>query len=97
MGAHPPVINDEKLSRMAIDSVKEIMPESIVHNIRWYASESFSKYSTLAPSLFALVGIKNDELGSGANHHTAEFDLDEEALEFGLISMIKFTANYLKG
>ncbi len=97
MGAHPPVVNDEELSQLAIDSIKEIMPESIVQGIRWYASESFSKYSTLAPSLFALVGIKNDELGSGANHHTAEFDIDEDALECGLISMIKFTINYLKG
>ena len=47
----------------------------------WMASETFSYMCSLFPGVETFVGIKNDELGSGANHHTPEFDLDEDGLD----------------
>ena len=43
-----------------------------------------------------LRGIKNDELGSGANHHTPEFDLDEDGLTYGTAAAVSYVWNTSK-
>lgn len=91
-----PVINDENLSSIAQKSLGEILPEgAITTGDKWYASESFSRYSTIAPSLFAFLGMKNEELGTGAEHHNVNFDIDEEAMKMGVVSTVKFVNDFL--
>jgi metal-dependent amidase/aminoacylase/carboxypeptidase family protein len=76
--------------------VKEIYPDKIFEGDgKWYAAESFSQYSKLAPSIFLFVGIKNEELGSGAEHHNDRFDMDEDALSYALGAMVQFSVKYL--
>lgn len=58
----------------------------------WMASESMNMYLKLWPGVITFTGIQNDELGSGANHHTAEFDLDEQ----GMISGVAAALGYVK-
>ncbi|MCD7972191.1 MAG: amidohydrolase [Candidatus Azobacteroides sp.] len=92
-----PVINDNELTMFTRNAIQEIYPEKIVsgeENI-WYTSETFAKYRELAPTVFLLIGIKNEETGSGAEHHTSQFDLDEEALQYGVGSMVQVTVQYL--
>ncbi|MBQ8989749.1 MAG: amidohydrolase, partial [Prevotella sp.] len=60
----------------------------------WYASETFALYNQLAPTLFTLVGVENKELGTTAGHHTAAFDIDEDALQYGVGAMVDFAVNY---
>lgn len=93
--AAPPVINDEKLSAIAQLGIKEILPESLQTDVVWYASESFSQYEKLAPTCFAFVGIGNKEYGSGAEHHNEYFDLDDDALYYGVVATSKFAVDYL--
>lgn len=90
-----PVINDPEVSRIAVAGVDDILPGHLVSGVKWYASESFSRYCTIAPSCFAFLGIGNPDLGSGAEHHNICFDLDEDALKYGVAASVKFTIDYL--
>lgn len=90
-----PVINDGLLSKQQTEVLKEVYPSAIVHEITWYASESFNRYRELAPSLFAFVGIANEDFGSGAEHHNDYFDIDENALEYALVSTLLFAIHNL--
>ncbi|MDR3236563.1 MAG: amidohydrolase [Prevotellaceae bacterium] len=92
-----PVVNDRDLAALAQKAITELYPDKVVsseENI-WYASETFTKYSSVAPSLFLLVGIKNEALGSGAEHHNDRFDLDEEALQYAVGAMVQFADKFL--
>lgn len=91
-----PVINDRLLSKQQTEVLKEVYPSAIVHDITWYASESFNRYRELAPSLFAFVGMANEDFGSGAEHHNDYFDIDENALEYALVSTLLFALYNLK-
>jgi metal-dependent amidase/aminoacylase/carboxypeptidase family protein len=91
-----PVVNDAKLTQFTAEAVKEIYPDRVVADEQyiWYAAESFSKYSQLAPTVFVFPGIKNEELGSGAEHHNDQFDIDEDALQYAVGAMVQFTVKY---
>ncbi|MDR1601460.1 MAG: amidohydrolase [Tannerella sp.] len=92
-----PVINDSRLTALARESIDEIYPGKTLTTDEhiWYAAETFSKYSSLAPSVFVFPGIRNDELGSGAEHHNDRFDLDEDALAYATGGMVQFAVNFL--
>ncbi|MGN0778686.1 MAG: M20 family metallopeptidase [Aristaeellaceae bacterium] len=61
----------------------------------WMASESFSYLSAMYPSVFSFVGIRNEQLGSGANHHTPAFDLDEEGMLTGMAAAVAYAQAFL--
>jgi amidohydrolase len=91
-----PVVNDEKLSKLAKEGLTQILPEgSVVPVNRWYASESFRMYGSKYPALLAFVGVRNEEYGSGAEHHNAHFDLDEDALSVGVLATLKVATDFL--
>lgn len=76
-----PVTNDDKLAGIAMNAVREQFgEEALIKDVKWFASETFSKYSELCPTVLNFFGIKNDEFGSGAEHHNVRFDIDEAAL-----------------
>jgi amidohydrolase len=92
-----PVENDSALAKFTREAVKEIYPDKVVSGEQyiWYAAETFAKYRELAPTIFTFVGIKNDDLGSGAEHHNDRFDLDEDALQYGVGAMVQFAVKFL--
>lgn len=90
-----PVINDEKLAELAISGNEEVMPGSVVHDVIWFASESFNQYRKIAPTLFAFIGVRNEAYGSGAEHHNDQFDIDENALINGVLATTKFAVDFL--
>lgn len=95
LSAHP-VVNDEKLSESLSAGLNEILPEnSLVTGEKWFASESFSLYSNKYPSVLAFVGIANDDLGSGAEHHNSRFDIDDNVLQVGVTGAVKFAVDNL--
>lgn len=86
-----PLVNDPHYSELAYNRVKQLLPEgSMVHCPPWIATESFGLYCKKYPVVFAFIGIKNDEFGSGADHHNAFFDIDENALDIGIKSALCF-------
>lgn len=90
-----PVINDKELALQAQMSALDLFPGSLVHDVKWFASESFSRYGEVAPYVFSFVGIRNEVLGSGAEHHNEHFDMDDDALKYGIGLMTKFTLDFL--
>ena len=61
----------------------------------WMASESFSYLAAMYPSVFSFVGIRSEEAGSGANHHTPQFDLDEQGMLTGVTAAVAYARAFL--
>ena len=60
------------------------------------AAETFALTESVYPGVFAFVGIKNEELGSGGNHHTPEFDIDEKGLTAGVAAALASVLAFLR-
>lgn len=63
----------------------------------WMASETFSYMTNMYPSAFCFLGIRNEALGSGANHHTPEFDVDERVMPIGVTAAVAYARAFLSG
>jgi amidohydrolase len=92
-----PVVNDAVPAQFARDAVKELYPDKVISGEQyiWYAAETFARYRELAPTLFTFIGIRNDHLGSGAEHHNDRFDIDEDALSYASGAMVQFAVSFL--
>ncbi len=92
------VYNDETCSEIAVKSITNaIGKDSVTEYFAWMASEPFGFYQQYFPGVFAFVGIQNDEEGVGAEHHNAHFDIDEDALKYGVASTVQYTLDFLNG
>lgn len=93
---YPVLINDNSLTGRAIKLSSDLLGTS---NVEVYtetrmSSDDFSFYSALAPSLYFRCGIKKK--GTEMRKlHTADFDIDEEALETGLANLSWIVINLL--
>ncbi|MCY7007028.1 amidohydrolase [Fusobacterium simiae] len=86
-----PVINDEECVLSLQEKLKEICGEKVLENCdKWYASETYSRYLEKYPGVLAFLGIKNNELGIGAEHHNSKFDIDESSLVLGVCAEVAF-------
>jgi len=90
-----PVINDEKLAQIAGKGIEEILPGANIEGVQWFASESFSRYAEVCPTLFGFIGIQDEAYGSGAEHHNEYFDVDDKALKNGVLVTTKFVVDFL--
>lgn len=72
-------------------------PDTMIPCEPWMASESFSYMTSMYPGAFCFVGIRNEALGSGANHHTPEFDIDESAMVTGVTAAVAYARAFLTG
>ena len=94
----PPVTNDSAYTRYALHELESIFPKQVTSDPQyvWYGSETFALYNQLAPTVFVLVGVNNKEVGSTAQHHNDKFDLDEDALQYGVGAMTQFAVGLSK-
>jgi len=96
-GANGPVVNDPQLAAFARSVIgREIGPEHVGTGEPWMASESFSRYLTRWPGVFAFLGIRNPDKGVGAAHHNPFFDIDEDVLKTGAAAAVTYALEYLK-
>ena len=93
----PPVSNDPQVTAAARHMIERLYPGHVTSDpqYNWYASETFALYNQLAPTLFTFVGVHNPDLGTTAGHHTAEFDLDEDSLQYAIGTMVKLAVGAL--
>lgn len=90
------VYNQENCAAIALDAVKSSLGEDAnIHYPAWMASEPFALYQKYFPGVFAFVGIENAEKGTGAEHHNAHFDLDEDVLKLGVAVTVQYTIDFL--
>lgn len=90
-----PVVNDDHLAEVAQHAIQKVYPGALATGVKWFAGESFYKYSEIAPSVFAFVGIRNEEEGMGAEHHNEKFDIDEDGLKYGVATATQFAIDLL--
>ena len=91
-----PVVNEARAAALAKRALAGVLPEGAVSACApWYASESFGHYLRRYPGVFAHVGIANEAAGTGAPHHTPQFDIDEDALALGVAATLAYTTAYL--
>ena len=91
-----PIINDHDLSELAFISMADEIGEDFVKEASpSMGSDTFATYSYQWPSLYIMLGINNEEKGSGAALHSPKFDLDEKALIHGTAATARFVVDFL--
>lgn len=91
-----PLVSDENCLNLFRAAATSALGDGAVVTCQpWMASESFSYLSAMIPSVFAFVGIENREKGCGANHHTAQFDLDEKGMIQGVAAAVAYALAFL--
>src|SRR5699024_1251696 len=91
------VYNEETCAEIALKSIETSIGEDVIFEYpAWLASEPFGLYQKYFPGVFAFVGIKNEQKGTGAEHHNAHFDLDEDVLKLGTVATIQYALDFLE-
>lgn len=88
-----PTVNDPTCAALARRGIPE---EWQGESGRWYASETFSKYLEKWPGALGFLGIRSEELGTGAEHHNERFDVDESVLWRGAACYAGFALEAMK-
>ncbi|MCR5372577.1 MAG: amidohydrolase [Solobacterium sp.] len=92
-----PVVNDPYYAALAEAALPEVLGAgAVVKSQPWYASESFGRYLSMSPGVFAHLGINNPAKGTGAAHHNSKFDVDEDVLDMGVKATMKYVAAVLE-
>ena len=88
--------NNPVCSEIAKNAVRKYIGEDVLTAAEpWMASESMQAYLKLWPGLVTFTGIRSKEVGSGAGHHTPEFDIDERAMVYGVATAVGYTIDFL--
>ncbi|MBO5998160.1 MAG: amidohydrolase [Lachnospiraceae bacterium] len=92
-----PVVNDAECAGLAKKAVTDVLgPDALAGTDPWMVSETVSMSLKLWPGVFALLGIRNEELGIGAENHSAQFDLDEEAFVYGAAATVSYALQFMR-
>lgn len=91
-----PVVNDPRVSSIADSAArKAVGGENVISAAPWMASDSMGRYLQKYPGVYAFLGIRNEQAGTGAPHHNAQFDIDEPALKNGVAATVQFALDFL--
>ena len=92
------VYNNHHLSKLMIESMKKVVGEDNVHiHEKGLGSEDFSRFTEKAPSVFFRLGIRNKEKGIDSALHHIDFQLDEDALKYGVGTFVQFVLDNQHG
>lgn len=92
-----PLCNDEECSERIKKTVERYLgKEQYLSCKANLGSESFAHYVDKYSGALAFLGIKNNEAGSGSPLHSSCFDLDENALKYGVGVLAGFALDELK-
>lgn len=81
---YPHLHNDEMLTNAVREAIVTYAGvENVIDEDIWMAAEDFAYYSHKVPSVFYLLGIRNEAKGITSGLHTPTFMVDEDALPFG--------------
>jgi amidohydrolase len=93
-----PVVNDEEVTGVIEETVREIFGEESLEIMRPnMGGEDFSALQQAAPGTFFLVGAGNEEKGIVHPHHHPRFTIDEDALANGVKMFLGATFRLLDG
>ena len=93
---YPFLVNDPELTRKARGSAEDYLgAENVVDLDLWMGAEDFAYYSHEIPACFYRLGTGNEGKGTTNGVHTANFNIDEDALEIGVGLMSWIALNEL--
>lgn len=95
---YPAMVNDETLTRHAIDSVKALLGEQSIAHLPTpqLGGEDFAFFSQHMPSLMFRLGVRNEARGIVHGVHSSRFDLDEDALPLGAAALARIAMDYVQ-
>jgi amidohydrolase len=93
---NPVTYNDPKLVAATLPTFRRVLGEANVSAPKpQMGAEDFSLFQQKIPGIFYFLGVGNKAKGVTAMIHTAEFDLDENALVIGVKTMSNVLVDYL--
>ncbi len=93
----PVTMNDKTCAALARNTITASLGNDALYPTgHWMASETFGAALAMYPGILAFTGIKDTEVGSGANHHNAKFDIGEKGLVTGVESALAYVLAVLK-
>lgn len=96
--AAAPVINNELSTEIARKSIEKILSkDAVVEFHKTTGSEDFSEYLEKVPGTFVIVGTANEEKDTCYSNHHAKFNIDEDALEYGMELHVQYAVDFLNG
>jgi amidohydrolase len=91
-----PVINDNEVTAVIEETVREVFGEEALDMMRPnMGGEDFSAFMEKAPGCYFYVGAGNEEQGITYPHHHELFTIDEDALEIGVKTFLHATFKFL--
>lgn len=93
----PAVINDQTVIRDSVSSLKDLMGEDNVVELKDMplTAEDFSYLSACVPALYMKLGVSNEEPRTQYALHNSFFDVDESCLSYGVCGVVKIITDYL--
>lgn len=96
-GGYPYLNNNRDLTnRMKLLASEFLGEENVSEVDQKMGAEDFAYFAQARPSCFYTLGIANPELGIKGNLHTADFNVDEKAIETGTGLMAWFVVNLME-
>lgn len=93
----PPVINERQIAEKVAEAAQEVLgTEGILMVKPAMAGEDFSCYLQQVPGAFFFVGAGNEKKGIIYPQHHPKYDIDEQALAYGMEVMIRSTLKLLR-
>ncbi|MDR2887725.1 MAG: amidohydrolase [Bacteroidales bacterium] len=94
---YPVLVNDEQLACRAVKLSEQLLGKENVRILDTrMASDDFSFYSALAPTLYYRTGMEQTTAGGELRKlHTSEFDIDENGMETGVANMSWLMFNFM--
>lgn len=91
-----PVVNDEKVSRVIEETVRELWGTQALTQMKPnMGGEDFSAFLKKAPGTFFFTGSGNSSLATDYPHHHPRFTIDESALSDGMNMFVHATFKLL--
>ncbi|WP_059049510.1 M20 metallopeptidase family protein [Paenibacillus senegalimassiliensis] len=96
-GPSLPVVTQEQCYEIARDAVSAALGEDYVTvKKRSLGTESFATLTAYYPGVAANVGVRNEEKGIVAGVHHPQFDMDEDALQYGIAANVAYAIAFLR-
>ncbi len=91
----PSIDNNPEVKEFFSEMIMDLFGEDCLKFVKpGMGGEDFAFFSQEVPSVFFRLGTKSDETTAYSNHH-AKFNVDEQALKFGISAFVEFVERYL--
>ena len=90
------VKNNKDAAKIAQQAIAEMFgPACLVSGKQNLGSESFATLAAFYPSIMVKLGVRNEAKGATGALHSPVFDLDEDALSYGMAAHVAYALKFL--